>query len=141
MKEEVEEMKEETAKIISELNERIHQKNADSELWHLNNELDYFKNVAFKLYQENKEVKIKIRILEKRIRDDESERVCINQAMQNIRKKYLREKANNQEGREKGKNQEGREGNAKRKSLESFLKSKRADNKPGELLLLEDEPL
>jgi hypothetical protein len=70
VKEEVEEMKEETARIISQLNERINQKNADSELWYLNNELDYFKDIAFKLYQENKELKIKTKILEKRIRDD-----------------------------------------------------------------------
>jgi hypothetical protein len=56
--------------------------------------------------------------------------------MQNIRKKYLREKGKNQQEK-----RVPREGHAKGKSLEEFIKNNRTDNRSGELLLLEEDPL
>lgn len=55
--------------------------------------------------------------------------------MQNIRKKYLREKGKNQQGK-----RVSGEGHAKGKSLEEFIKNNRTENRSGELLLLEEEP-
>lgn len=48
---EVAEMREETRKAVEALNVAIAQKNTEDEIWKLNNEVDYFKNQTYQLFQ------------------------------------------------------------------------------------------
>jgi len=66
-------MKEETRIIILKLNEAIAKKNTEDEIFHLSNELDYFKNQTFKLFQENKKVRKENAELRRMIKENEIE--------------------------------------------------------------------
>jgi hypothetical protein len=44
-------MREETRKAVEALNVAIAQKNTEDEIWKLNNEVDYFKNQTYQLFQ------------------------------------------------------------------------------------------
>jgi len=50
-------MREETEKVVSQFNSMILEKNKENEIWSLNNELDYFKSEAKKLFDSNKLLK------------------------------------------------------------------------------------
>ena len=68
-------------------------------MWNLNNQLDYFKSITFKLYQENKEYRVRIKLMEKKLQGFVVEKDCMNVTMQKFRKKFLREQSKNkQEG-------------------------------------------
>jgi hypothetical protein len=71
VKEEMKEMNEQVRRLVFELNEKITQKNENEEVWYLNNELDYFKNEALKLFETNKDLRIEVKLLKKSIRDYE----------------------------------------------------------------------
>ena len=67
----------------------------------MNNELDYFKNQAFKLFEENKRGRVEIKLLKKRVEDFRNEQECLDVVMQKLRKKWMREKEG--KSKEKGK--------------------------------------
>lgn len=68
-------MKLQTNRMVIDLNEQTKSKNVNSSLWELNNELDYFKNVAFKLFEENRALKIQVKLLDKKEKDFLEEKV------------------------------------------------------------------
>lgn len=50
-------MREETQRIVEQLNQAIAQKNTEDEIWKLSNELDYFKTQTSNLFNENKKIR------------------------------------------------------------------------------------
>lgn len=65
-------MNEEVRRLVFQLNSKISQRNENEEVWFLNNELDYFKNEALKLFSENKELRVEMKILRKTIKEYQS---------------------------------------------------------------------
>lgn len=85
-------MKLESEKLVEQLNQKIAEKNVHNELWHTQNELDYFKNQAVKLFEENKNFRLQLKLLQKTIQDLQIDIYSQDLTMQKLRKKYMKEK-------------------------------------------------
>lgn len=79
--------------MVFELNSKISQKNENEEVWFLNNELDYFKNQALKLFSENKELRVEVKILRATIKEYQSEMESKDHVLQRIKRKFMKEKS------------------------------------------------
>ena len=72
------------------MNKKIAEKNVHNELWHIKNELDYFKIEALKLFELNKGYRVEIKLLKKQVKDLQIEIESQEMTMQKLRKKYMR---------------------------------------------------
>jgi chromosome segregation ATPase len=107
VKGEIEEMREATRKVVEQLNRRIAANSAEEELYNLQNELDYFKDQTYTLFQQNKLLREQLREVTARLTEAKADLGDCDAAMQKIQKKYLREKVRNQARQREGEGDKG----------------------------------
>lgn len=89
---EMEEMKGETERVVQQLNRAIMEKNTEDEIWKLSNELDYFKTQTFSLFEDNRKLRAQVGALGQQLKDSQVEIESNDHTMQRIKKHYFKEK-------------------------------------------------
>lgn len=84
-------MREETQRIVEQLNQAIAQKNTEDEIWKLSNELDYFKTQTSNLFNENKKIREQSNHLKNTLRELQVQIENNDLLMQKLKKKFMRE--------------------------------------------------